>query len=242
MRTVRQVLSGFLLLSVLAVLVGLGTWQLQRLAWKEGLLAEIESRRHEPPLTVEAVARMVTERKPVDYRAMTATGTFQHDKERRFLATYDGRPGFYIYTPLTLADGYILFVNRGFVPDERKDPFSRHEGQVAGSVTIHGLAREKLGGKPSALVPDNDPARNIFYWKDLDTMAASVGLDQAKILPFFLDAGPEPVPGGLPIGGVTQIDLPNNHLQYALTWYGLALALLVVCLLSWLRRRRLRGL
>ena len=75
-------------------------------------------------------------------------------------------------------------------------------------------------------MPDNDPAKNIFFWKDLDAMAASAGLPRrATVLPFFVDADATPNPGGLPIGGVTTIDLPNNHLQYALTWYGLAAAL-----------------
>ena len=94
-------------------------------------------------------------------------------------------------------------------------------------MTITGLARNPLAEKPSSLLPDNDPAKNIFYWKDLAAMAgirrAAAG---ARVLPFFIDAGAEPAnPGGLPVGGVTIIDLPNNHLQYALTWYGLAAAL-----------------
>ena len=102
---------------------------------------------------------------------------------------------------------------------------------VDGEVTVKGLARNPLATKPSSIVPDNDPAKNIFFWKDLDAMAASAGLPRrATVLPFFIDADATPNPGGLPIGGVTTIDLPNNHLQYALTWYGLAAALAVVTL------------
>jgi surfeit locus 1 family protein len=103
-------------------------------------------------------------------------------------------------------------------------------------VALTGLARNPLAAKPSLLVPDNAPDKNIFYWKDRDAMASTTGLDPARLVPFFVDAGPAPNPGGLPVGGVTIVDLPNNHLQYALTWYGLAAALAGV-LGTWLRRR-----
>ena len=97
---------------------------------------------------------------------------------------------------------------------------------MKGEVTITGLARNPLAEKPSFIVPDNDPAKNIYYWKDLSLMARQIGLSQGDALvPFFIDADAKPNPGGLPRGGVTIIDLPNNHLQYAVTWYGLAATL-----------------
>ncbi|MCY1299655.1 SURF1 family protein [compost metagenome] len=132
----------------------------------------------------------------------------------------------------------MLFVNRGFVPFEQKDSSTRLAGELPAFVGINGLARPKLTEKPSSLVPDNDLAKNIFYWKDLDTMASSVGLPADKVLPMFVDADATPNPGGLPIGGVTQFDLPNNHLQYALTWYGLAAALVLVSGIYVARRGR----
>ncbi|WP_027487145.1 SURF1 family protein [Allorhizobium undicola] len=233
----KLALSLLLTLAAFALLIGLGTWQMQRLAWKEALLSEIDARRSQPPESVDEVAADLRTGRDVDYKAMSATGRFQHSKERHFLATRDGQPGFYVFTPLQLADGHFLFVNRGFVPADNKDPASRKAGLVEGEQTITGLARMKLVAKPSSLVPENDPTHNIFYWKDLDAMTASTGLDGQAVLPFFLDAGPAPVPGGLPIGGVTQIDLPNNHLQYALTWYGLAVVLAVIAGLSFLRRK-----
>ena len=111
----------------------------------------------------------------------------------------------------------------------------RTQGQLTGPQTVTGLARAKLPGKPSALVPDNDVAKNIFYWKDLDVMASSVDLNKADVVPFFVDADSTPNPAGFPIGGVTQVDLPNDHLQYAFTWYGLAAVLVVVVAISWFR-------
>ena len=104
----------------------------------------------------------------------------------------------------------------------------RKQGQLTGQQTVTGLARMQLDGKPSSIVPDNDVAKNIFYWKDLGTMASTVGIPAERLVPFFVDADDTPNPKGMPIGGVTQFDLPNNHLQYAVTWYGLALALLAV--------------
>ncbi|WP_407065155.1 SURF1 family protein [Ensifer sp. LC499] len=232
-------LGTFLLLAVVfAILVSLGTWQMQRLYWKESLLTAIAERRSAPPVTLAEIEKILAGGGDIDYRTVSVTGTFDHSKERHFFATYNGRTGYYVFTPLTLDDGRILFVNRGFVPFEQKDSSTRLAGELPAFVGIHGLARPKLDQKPSSLVPDNDLAKNIFYWKDLDTMASSVGLPADKVIPFFVDADATPNPGGLPIGGVTQFDLPNNHLQYALTWYGLAGALVLVSGIYALRRGR----
>lgn len=239
-RGVRFWLALVLLPVAMAILLSLGTWQVERLHWKEALIADIEARRPAPPSDVAAIEQMAKAGDDVDYRAMLASGRFLHDRERHFLATHNGQPGYYIYTPLELADARYLFVNRGFVPYDNKEPESRAAGQVEGEQQIAGLARSRLDAKPGSLVPDNDPAKNIFYWKDLGAMAASVGLPAEKVLPFFLDADATPVPGGLPVGGVTRIDLPNNHLQYAVTWYGLAFALALVVVASLVRRRKQR--
>mgnify|MGYP001015829214 CR=1 FL=1 len=119
-----------------------------------------------------------------------------------------------------------------------KEPVTRAQGQVEGWLVVTGLARDALSEKPSFVVPDNDPEKNVFYWKDLDAMAATSGVGEPDdYLPFFVDANDAPNPGGLPVGGVTLVDLPNNHLQYAITWYGLAAALAGV-LAVWLWRLR----
>lgn len=221
----------------LATLLALGTWQVQRLHWKEGLIASIETRRHATPASTADILAMVEAGEPVDYRAATASGHYLNDKERHFFATDDGRTGYYVYTPMMLANGSYLFVNRGFVPYELKEAETRPDGLLQGEQTVSGLARDKLTEKPGSLVPDNDLAKDIFYWKDLDAMARTVDLPEDKVLPFFLDADATPVPGGWPKGGVTQISLPNNHLQYAITWYGLAAALVVVAGMAYFRRK-----
>ena len=224
----RVVFGAVLFLLLLAALLALGTWQVQRLAWKEQLLSDIAERRGAAPVSINAIEAILGQGGDVEYRPVTVTGTFANNRERHFFATWHGRTGYYVYTPLALADGRFVFVNRGFVPFENKEPEMRKQGQLTGQQTVTGLARMQLDGKPSSIVPDNDVAKNIFYWKDLGTMASTVGIPAERLVPFFIDADDTPNPKGMPIGGVTQFDLPNNHLQYAVTWYGLALALLAV--------------
>jgi len=232
------VFTGITVLIALAILISLGTWQVERLHWKEGLLADIAERRATAPVPLADIEVMAAQGGDIEYRTVTATGRYINNKERHFFATWRGQTGYYIYTPLQLADGRYLLVNRGFVPYENKEPEMRMQGQLTGQQTVTGLARAKLPGKPSSLVPDNDVAKNIFYWKDLDVMASSVDLDKADVVPFFVDADSTPNPAGFPIGGVTQVDLPNDHLQYAFTWYGLAAVLVVVVAISWFRPRK----
>jgi surfeit locus 1 family protein len=219
------------------VLCGLGIWQVQRLRWKEDLIARIDERTRQAPVALASIMQSLGSGEDIDYVPVRVTGTFRHDLEQFFFATHRGASGYFVYTPLTLEQGSLVFVNRGFVPFDRKDAAGRGEGQVSGAVTVEGLARSRLAGKPSFVIPDNDPAKNVFYWKDLDAMAGNAGLDPATVVPLFIDAGGAPNPGGLPVGGVTLIDLPNNHLQYAITWFGLAAALAGVTAVYLARRR-----
>lgn len=224
-------------LAAFAVLLGLGTWQVQRLVWKEGLIASIDMRVAATPQPLADIETRLAGTGDVDYWPVTVAGTFHHQGERHFFATHQGQVGYFIYTPLELDDGRFVFVNRGFVPFDRKDGASRPEGQVDGRQEIAGLARNRLEEKPNFFMPDNDPVKNIFYWKDLDVMAQTSGVGaRGAYLPFFIDADATPNPGGLPVGAVTLIDMPNSHLQYAITWYGLAAALAGV-LGVWLWRR-----
>lgn len=230
-----------LVLLALAILLGLGTWQVKRLYWKEALIADIEERRSASPVPLSDIEAIAKSGGDIEYRTVSLSGTFDHARERHFFATHQGQTGYYIYTPLTLADGRILFVNRGFVPFEMKEPAKRPNGQVAGEVTITGLSRAPLVAKPSSLLPDNDIAKNIFYWKDLAAMASSADIPPDRLVHLFVDADTAPNPGGWPQGGVTLIDLPNNHLQYAITWYGLAAAFVIVAGFAYFRNGKAQG-
>jgi surfeit locus 1 family protein len=213
-----------------AVLVGLGTWQMQRLAWKEGLVAAVAARSHEAPRDVSAADLAKLSPEADEYRPVRVRGTFRHADEIQVYTllseprgAFSG-PGYWVLTPLEIAGGGIVIVNRGFVPSERKGPATRPEGQVAGEVTVTGLVRAPDLG--NLFTPADDPGGNAWFTRDPQKIAAAKGL--ANIAPLIVDADATPVPGGLPQGGETKLAFPNRHLEYALTWYGLAATLLAV--------------
>lgn len=213
-------------ISLGAVLVGLalGIWQVQRLGWKTDLIAERQARVMAPPLTAlpaDEAAAAATE-----FRRVVVSGRFDFSREVHLAATTDrGNVGFQIIVPFRLADGREILINRGWVPTAKRDPATRAAGQMAGEVTVGGLIR--MGGRGGWFAaPANDPQRNLWIWVDLPAIAAKVGIQPAPA--FLVDAGPAPNPGGSPIGGQTRVNLPNDHLQYALTWFSLALVFAVM--------------
>jgi len=154
-----------------------------------------------------------------------------NDKEIRLNAIGPkGGTGFDVLTPLREAGGRFVLVNRGFVPTELKDPARRAVGQPAGTVRLSGMLRLPSEKKPNWFVPDNRPDRDDWFWIDLRAMGAADGL--ADVAPFYLEADATPNPGGWPKGGVTPLALPNDHLQYAITWFSLAVVAIVIYLLS----------
>ncbi len=228
MKTGTIILATCILLGV-GFLTGLGLWQMKRLAWKEALISRVESNMKKSPLNVSEIEQLIDRNEDIEYRPSTATGRFIYTGEAHFFATHKSKPGYFIFTPLLQANNKIIMVNRGFVTMLRKDRSFRKEGEIKGVVTIVGLARSAPSEKPNSFVPNNDLTKNIFYWKSLNQMLG-LGVDKMNTPTnrFFLDANNAPVPGGSPIGGVTLIQFNNSHLQYALTWFGLAGALVLV--------------
>ena len=157
-----SVLLAIVSFAALAALLALGTWQVQRLHWKEELIATIDARITSEPRSLADVQTRLTTTGDVDYWPVTVSGQFRHEGERHFFATHQGQSGYFVYTPLELGNGQFVLVNRGFVPFELKEPETRPEGQVEAPQTITGLARNRLGAKPSLIVPDNDLTKNIF--------------------------------------------------------------------------------
>lgn len=222
-----------------AILIALGSWQVQRLFWKEQLIAKIEERTHSAPKPLADVEAEFIQSGAVDYIPVTLRGTFRHDLEQYFFTTFKGAAGYAVYTPLILNDDRAILINRGFVPYEMQNPEKRLQGQVEGEVTITGLARDPLIAKPSTYLPDNEPAKKLYYWKDWGMMMENSGLSKDHdFIGFFVDADATPNPGGLPVGGITILEQPNSHLQYAGTWFALAGVLLVVTVIFILRQRR----
>jgi surfeit locus 1 family protein len=115
-------------------------------------------------------------------------------------------------------------VNRGFVPDDRKDAKSRADGQISGPVEIIGALR--WPDTRYWFTPNDDATHNLWFNRDPHAIAAAKGL--GDVAPFFVEMEAPVPPGGLPIPGKIVVNLPDNHLQYAITWYGLAAALVGV--------------
>lgn len=229
-------------LGAFVVLIGLGTWQVKRLQWKEALIAETRDRIIQPPMDLPAAETKWKEAGDVDYLPVRLEGEFQHDKEMYYYNTHKGTVGWNVFTPLLLKDGRRVLVNRGFVPDQFRQSTSRGEYLFTGRQIIAGLARNPLFEKPNTFVPENDLESRSFFWKSyaqMTDLADSQG--DGQFVPFFVDAGKSDVEGALPVGGTTRISFPNNHLQYAITWYGLAGALVLVCGFFWRSNRANRS-
>jgi surfeit locus 1 family protein len=207
------------------LLLGLGSWQIQRLYWKQDLIAQRQVAVSAAPIL--ATGNLEEDARGMEFRHVTDEGIFLHDKEIFLGATSEaGRQGYQVLTPLLEPGGRIVLVNRGFIPAELKDPAKRAAGQILGTVRVQGLLRLPPAGKPTWFLPDNRPDLNYWFWVDLPAMSAADKLD--RVASFYIDADASPNPGGWPKGGVTRLALPNDHLQYAITWFSLAVALMVI--------------
>jgi surfeit locus 1 family protein len=195
----------------LAVLLGLGFWQLDRLQWKRELIATIEARAN--------TAAVVLPEAPQEFTRVTASGTFDHGRERHVLAqTHEGAVGVVVVTPLLTDDGRLLLVDRGWVPDAARDMVGRGEGRES----LEGLVR--LPPRPNSFTPENRPEDDQWFRIDPAAMAG------AEALPFYLEASTAEA-DGWPQPRQRALSLRNDHLQYALTWFALAAGLLVVYVL-----------
>ena len=221
---------GLAALFALTVLIGLGTWQLQRKAWKEDLIARIAAGIHgEPGEILPESAWSEWRAEDDEFRRVRLSGTFLHEHEALvygLASAQRGVPaqGFYLFTPLRLASGATVIVNRGFVPTELRDPAFRPQSQPPGEATVTGLVRA-----PQArawFTPQDVPSENRWFTRDPGAIAAAKDLDRTA--PFYVEADATANPGGWPRGGQTPLSLPNNHLQYAVTWFGIALTLIGV--------------
>ncbi|WP_326913352.1 SURF1 family protein [Sphingopyxis chilensis] len=199
-------------------LAALGVWQIERRAWKHELVAAVDARIHAAPVPAPGPARWDAVNARDDaYQRVAATGTFRHDRETLVQAVTDRGPGFWVLTPLE-TPGFTLLVNRGFVPNDRRDAATRAAGNVAGPVTVTGLLRVTEPG--GAFLRSNDPAGGRWFSRDVTAIARARGLRNAA--PYFVDADASPNPGGYPLGGLTVVRFRDHHMVYALTWFALS--------------------
>lgn len=196
--------------------VALGVWQIERRAWKLDLIARVEARLHAEPIAAPGPAEWTAVSAERDeYVRVKLDGVFVPGEETFTQAVTEIGPGFWALAPFRTREGFTVLVNRGFVPRDR-----RADAQApAGDQSIIGLVRmtEPKGG----FLRENDPSAGLWRSRDVAAIAEAHGL--GRIAPYFVDADATPNPGGWPVGGLTVVSFNNNHLIYALTWFGLAI-------------------
>ena len=225
------VIPSLFALILLGTFLALGTWQVQRKAWKEQLIKTLEQRLSSPPTALPgrdrwpALTPIEHEFHRVKFIAAYAPG----DEALVYAAPTSLRPdvvgpGYWVLARAKLPSGEQIVVNRGFAPEGRQQPATRGEGKFTGPQESVGVMRwpEERG----LFVPKDDPGRNLWFVRDPVAIAAAKGW--GEVPPFYIDLEEPQPPGGLPRPGRLQANLRNAHLQYALTWYGLALVVVAM--------------
>ena len=199
----------------LVLFTGLGIWQVERRAWKLDLIERVHARVTAPPVPLGPSPGWSgwSDRRDAEYRHVSLTGSFRHDRETLVDALTELGSGYWVLTPVQTA-GSIVLVNRGFVPRDQKGRVDR----PAGPVTITGLLR--LPEPNGRFLRPNKPAQDLWYSRDVAAIARARHLE--AVAPFFVDADASPNPAGWPRGGLTVTQFRNAHLVYALTWFALA--------------------
>jgi len=217
--------------AMLPVLLGLGFWQVERLEWKRDLFAQMHERMAADPIGLPAPESWAAlDAVTLEYTRVELRGRFLHRHELHyFTQDEDGAPGYAVIVPLVSSehDGAVVLVDRGFVPVAMKDPATREATRVDGEVSLVGILRTP---RPrGAFDGVDDPQRNVWMVRDPVIMGAHLGL--SEVAPFIVEAEREGTAGHWPKAGRTRVDLPNNHLDYALTWFGLAGVLIAIYLI-----------
>lgn len=231
------------MLGLMALFITLGTWQVERLAEKERLIANVTARFNEPPKPFPAFSEWkVFDAEGYDYRPVSLTGTYRPEGT---ILVFDSLgepkgkvsgPGYWVMTPLMLVTGGTVFINRGFVPEASGPAFAGGGPVDTGLISIAGVARSAEA--TGSFTPSPDLTRRVEWVRNPARLAAMAGDLPQPVAPVYVDlpAGPS---GALPQGGETVIEFPNNHLGYAITWYGFAL-LVPFLLFFWVRRQQVK--
>lgn len=214
----------FFAFPALLILLMLGTWQVHRLEWKNNLIASFEKRSSAPPIELPLAGDVTAD---LEFRRLRLVGSFDHSKEIFITGrTYEGNAGFHIVTPFTLRDGRIVLVNRGWVSESYRDPVKRPFTLVDGETALDAILR--FPGQKGYFVPENDAANGFWFTLVPTQILAHLGLSAHAVTSVYaatIRSGDEIK---LPIAARTELNLRNSHLSYAVTWYGIALALIGV--------------
>lgn len=231
MSSARGRLAAAAVLLAVSVLIGLGTWQLVRRAEKHALIARIEAQMKAPPASLPVT---VADPRALDYRRVAVTGRYLYGREIRLAnRVRKGVPGVHVVTPLVPDSGPTVLVDRGWAPAPRAGEPAPSIAMPSGRVTVTGIAR--VPAAPGAFTPANDPARELWFSLDLVRIAEVRGL--GELAPVVIVADDVRYPQWpYPIGGAGKVELRDDHLGYALTWYSLAFVLMAIAVIA--RRRR----
>lgn len=215
------------------VLIGLGVWQLQRLQWKLALIAEVNGHMTAPPISLREALGM--DAGTVQYRRVALQGRYDNAREAYVFTTDTaGDPVYHVLAPFVTDDGHTLLVDRGYVPKEKLSPAAH--SSIERETSLVGVWR--VPDAPGAFTPPPDLAHRIWYARDLKGIAAA---DHVRLTaPVLIEADAAPNSGGWPKGGQTVVSFRNEHLSYAITWFGLAAGLAGVYLAYHMSKGRLR--
>ncbi|MCP5362230.1 MAG: hypothetical protein H6908_06335 [Hyphomicrobiales bacterium] len=219
---------------MLALFIALGTWQLQRLAWKEKLVAEVEMRKEEPIITLTADLQDI----PEEYRYVNLAGTCQYIDSIRLQAKYyQGKNGFQYLVPVKLNDEVAVIVNLGWYPEKEVPLYTQNAG-----CEVKGIVRTRFK-EPMRFLPQNKPEKNFWLWSNIPQLVsflqAKKTYSKIRFLPIIVQRIGETGNSTLyPIPLSTDYNYRNDHLQYAITWYALALVTVVMYLFFWRAQKR----
>jgi len=225
-----------------ATFVALGIWQVQRRAWKHDLVVRVDARVHAEPVDAPGRGQWpVVSASNDEYRRVKLVGRFLQDKSVRVRASTELGMGSWLLTPLRLRGGDVVIVNRGFVSPAWCEGKATCTPGPSGETSVTGLLR--ISEPKGAFLQPNRPAEDRWFSRDVAAIAAAMGLDD--VAPYFVDADAASSPGrgegnDGPVGGLTVIAFPDNHLMYAITWFAMALLTLLAAWIVWKDERRKR--
>ena len=213
------------------VLLALGTWQMERLKWKRDVLNSVDHAKQEPPVEL---SNFETLDENWDYRRVRVTGHYMHEHNVFLQSRIHNRDiGTHVLTPFKTDDERIILVNRGFVPNAHNGIFNQPEGvqNIVGALHIP--------DDHNMFTPDNVKGSEKLYWTDLSFISAETHLTLETPFVLYLDS--TDVDGAAevyPLGGQLRVDIPNNHLEYAIFWYAMAFVLAIIMVLRMRRERK----
>ena len=210
---------------VFTVLFSFGTWQVKRLFWKEALIEKYITQSQSNPIKNPSKLDFSNIN---EFKSVELSGSFLHKDEIYITGkTYEGNAGFHVITPFNLSNNKIILINRGWVSESYRNPEKRGFSLVEGQIHLKGIIRYPQ--KKGYFVPENDGKNGFWFTIKPIEIINFLNLNSNKVINnYYIDALRQGKKLTLPIGVTGNPKLRNQHLSYAVTWYGLALSLLFV--------------